>query len=97
MLKFGKTHKTYGVGKHQKSTHNTPVDNTIGKVLVVVFFILFLTLDIFAIREFIMLKKDGKFKENKQLLKEKLIVIIVLTFFLIILTAVIIGGIVSKF
>lgn len=97
MLKFGKTHKSYGVGKHPKSTHNTPVDNAIGKVLVVVLFILFLALDILAIREFIMLKKEGKFKENKQLLKEKLIPIVALTICLVVLTAILVGSIVSKF
>ena len=66
---------------------DTPIDNALGLIIVIVLYVIFLWADIMAIKEFRQMSKEGKFKEDKELKKQKLIPIIIVSIFLVLITA----------
>lgn len=87
---LSKARHTLEYQKVHKHAPDTPIDSALGLILLIVLYVIFLWADIMAIKEFRQLSKEGKFKENKELRKQKLIPIIIVSIFLVLITALLI-------
>lgn len=87
---LSKARHTIEYQKAHKHAPDTPIDNALGLILLIVLYVIFLWADIMAIKEFRQLSKEGKFKEDKELRKQKLIPIIIVSIFLVLVTALLI-------
>lgn len=65
-------------------------DGMLGFIILIGLYILFLVVDIMAIKEFIQLSKEGKLVCNKELKRQKLMPILVVSTILIVFTIVVI-------
>lgn len=87
---LSKARHTIEYQKAHNHAPDTPIDNALGLILLIVLYVIFLWADIMTIKEFRQLSKEGKFKEDKELRKQKLIPIIIVSIFLVLITVLLI-------
>lgn len=76
--------------QEHRHTHDTPIDSALGFIILIGLYILFLWAEVMAIKEFRKLKKEGSFKDNKKLLKSKLMPLIIVGVVLVFMTVLIV-------